>query len=723
MPNKKASDLPAVQIQVSARLEPSPIGEKPPQAMAYAFSGTGHFIAKAPVSEKGTATLTVPGAEAAREIRVLVGPDVAENQTVSELTRRGAQEQIVRVQPGEKVPPVSFVIPQQIWPCWIRLCLVQGTLLKSALSGGIPVDFPVCGATVQIYEVEPIEIILARLPITAIEALRQAVITPPPPPPPPEDSIFRFGPGAAAATSQLLATRGPSVQFAKPVSTFERAAIESSADFANLQFLAQHANVEEFRQALITNAPLIRFIFCILYPVWVTGTLVATVTTDRCGNFETFIFLSCFNPSVNLYFTASVNFYGFDFQIYDPTPIACFTYWNYQCGTKVTLYTDSPFAPCCTPCPPIDAPENYVLFRAIGNVSLDSIYGASATLAPLTTSTNIGLLANGAGAGIDAPFGDFPGMPVLPRVEFDSSIRQFNLAKYYQMSWRLGTSGSFQPLTGDIFRHFNHFVGTNLVTEPYKLGPQTVGTVTNLFEIPPELPPVGGWAFPNPPFDLANAQFPTAALPTPVPPGGSHGLYQLKLDLFDATGNAVDIVAAGIKYFVPTFTDAGGTVHTADASTLGLVFGNSFIMTLHVDNRQTSAALPIPTLNLLPPDPACGILLYTSPSDTVAIQYTATHPDNFATFSYRLSRGVNPLTPPTTSGQVSPATNPATVVMSAASLLSCSAVPGCPPNGFCAVAGFGEDLYVAAAATNGWTRLSQYDSSPPPVGFVLAPKS
>ena len=169
MPNKKASDLPAVQIQVSARLEPSPIGEKPPQAMAYAFSGTGHFIAKAPVSEKGTATLTVPGAEAAREIRVLVGPDVAENQTVSELTRRGAQEQIVRVQPGEKVPPVSFVIPQQIWPCWIRLCLVQGTLLKSALSGGIPVDFPVCGATVQIYEVEPIEIILARLPITAIE--------------------------------------------------------------------------------------------------------------------------------------------------------------------------------------------------------------------------------------------------------------------------------------------------------------------------------------------------------------------------------------------------------------------------------------------------------------------------------------------------------------------------------------------------------------------------
>jgi hypothetical protein len=100
-----------------------------------------------------------------------------------------------------------------------------------------------------------------------------------------------------------------------------------------------------------------------------------------------------------------------------------------------------------------------------------------------------------------------------------------------------------------------------------------------------------------------------------------------------------------------------------------------------------------------------------SPSGTVTLQYTASHPNNFATFSYRLSRGVNPLTPPTTSGPVTAATNPATVTMSVASLL-----------GGCAIAGFGEDLYVAATATDGWSRLSQYDSSPPPVGFVIAPK-
>lgn len=711
------SRLPDVPIQVNVKLQPSPSGERPPRPVAYAFTGSGHFVAKTPVDEKGTATLNVPGADVAREVRIIVGPETPEKQTtVSELTRRGAQEHIVRVQPEGKVSPVSFVIPHEIWPCWIRLCLVQGTLLKSMLSGGIPIDFPVCGADVQIYEVEPIEIIIPKLPISAIEALRQAVISPPPPPPPPEDGIFRPGPGplaraAGVAVSEMAVSRATSLQFARPVATYERMAVESSVEFANLQFLAQHANVEEFRQALVANASLIRFIICLLYPTWVTGTLVATATTDRCGNFEAWIALSCFNPTVNLYFTATVNFYGFEFQIYGPTPIACYTYWTYQCGTKVTLHTDSPFAPCCTPCPPVDAPENYVLVRAIGNVSLYSIYGTSTTLAVSTTSANVGLYADGGGPGIDAPFGSL----VLPRVEFDSSIRQLNLATYYQISWRFGTSGSFQALAGDVYRHYNHFVGPNLVTDSYKLGPQTVGSVTNLFEIPPELPPVGDWAFPNPPFDLANAQFPTVSLPSPPPTEGTHGIYQLKLDLFDSAGNPVNIAAAAIRYFVPTFTDSSGTIHTADASTLGLVSGNSFIMTLHIDNRHTSAALPIPTLDGNPPDPACGLLQYTdggSPSGTVTIQYTATHPDNFAVFSYRLSRGVNPLTPPTASGQVSAATNPATVTMSAASLL-----------GGCAIAGFGEDLYVAAVATDGWSRLSQYDSSPPPVGFVLAPKT
>ena len=721
MADKKGSNLPNVPIEVNVTLQPSPSGETPPRAVVYAFTGTGHFIAKAPVDEKGKATLSVPGAGVARQVRILVGPEIPEKQaTVSELTRRGGQEQILRVQPEVKVSPVSFVVPYPIWPCWIRLCLVTGTLLKSVLSAGIPVNFPVCGANVQIYEVEPIEIIIPRLPVAAIDALRQAVINPPVPPPP-EDGILSPGVGSIAAASQVALPQARGLQFATPVATVQPTAVVSSAEFTNLQFLAQHATVEEFRQALIANASLIRFIICLLYPTWVTGTLIATVTTDSCGNFQDWIALSCFYPSVNLYFTASVNYGGIEFQIYDPTPISCFTNWDYQCGTQVTLYTDSALAPCCNPCPPIDAPENYVLFRAIGNVPLSGIYGTSTLLAGVTTSANMGLAADLYFADIDSPFGNPSGDAIYPRVEFDSSLlTSAPGAAYYQISLGIPGSGgtfTYKPLTGAVYRYYNQYVGGTLVTSPYNLGPQVVNGVPNLFAIPPELPPVGGWVYPNPPVDLANAVFDSSSLSTA-------GQYRLKLDLFDSSGNPVNIAAAGITYYVPTTTDPDGTIHTADASTLGLVSGNSFIMPIYIDNNPTSANLPIPTLDGNPPDPTCGLLQYPgpnpccpntggagSPGGTVTVQYYASQPENFAAYAFNLSRGVNPLTPPSTGQlQVSAASNPATVSMTTASLL-----------GGCAIAGFGEDIYVWSTATDGWNRLSGYDSNPPPVGFVLAP--
>ena len=415
---------------------------------------------------------------------------------------------------------------------------------------------------------------------------------------------------------------------------------------------------------------------------------------------------------MNLYFTASVDFGFFSVELDDLKPVACYTYWNYQCGTEVTLYTASPFAPLCAPCAPVDAPENYVLFRAIGNVPLSGIYGSSTLLTLSATSANIGLAANLYGAGLDSPFGNPPGDAIYPRIEFDGSLRNSNLATYYQLSYRQGTSGSFTPLTGIVNRKYNHFVGATLVTSVYNLGPQVVNGVPNLFEIPPDLPPPGGdWAFPDPPVDLANGVLDTSGFPAP-------GTYQLQLELFDMNGAVVNIGAAGIGYFVPTTEDPDGTIHTANASTLGLVSGNSFIMTLHVDNRPTSGSLSAPLINGSPAD-ACGVLHYSSGTGglagTVTIQYTATQPGKFATYSYRLSRGVTPLTPPTTSGQTSAATNPAIVTMSALSLLTQ------PDQSVCDVAGFGEDLYVASLTTDGWNRVSDYDSDPPPVGFVLAP--
>ncbi len=695
----QGKDSRSLPIQVSVNLHESPQGEKLPEVAAYAFNANGRFLGVAALDKQGQAVLKLPVSEAAEDVRIVVGPKVEQEKVAfSDLSRRGAQQQFVRVSSRSKELRATFQIPSDIWLCWLRFCYVHGTLMKRLISGGLPVDFPVCGAQVQIWEVEPIFLILSKLSVIDLSRIREFLINPQPLPPGPPDP----GPLERAQVGQM--------EFAKPVSLARSFDVQSYEHQA-MREVALSGSLDTLRQSLLEiDESWVRWLICWLFPRFVTKSLVATVTTDRCGNFSDFIYMGC-RSSLNLYFTASVNFFWFNISIYDPTPVSCYTYWNYQCGTEVTLYTDSPFARLCSPCPPVDAPENYVLIRALGNIQLNEIYGTSTVLAGSTTATNTGLAA-GQYWGLDSPFGGL----VLPRIEFDSSLRANNIAKYYRVQWRQGTSGSFTDLNGDISRKYNHFVGSDLVTSVYPLGPNVVGSTPNLFEIPPALPPEGDWAYPNPPVDLANAQFPTTGLPS------THGKYQLRVDLFDDAGNQVNIAANGIGYYVPTTTDPDGTIHTANAADppLGLVSGNAFIMTVHLDNRHTVGLLPLPDLNGLLAN-SCGVFDYGAGYiGTVDIPFTASHPDNFAYYQYRLSRGATPLTlasppnPPAT-GQVSAATDPGMMSASVLSLLT-------QPDGtICDIAGFAEDLYVWALATTGWTRISDYDSSPPPVGFVLAP--
>jgi hypothetical protein len=95
------------------------------------------------------------------------------------------------------------------------------------------------------------------------------------------------------------------------------------------------------------------------------------------------------------------------------------------------------------------------------------------------------------------------------------------------------------------------------------------------------------------------------------------------------------------------------------------------------------------------------------PAGSVVMAFTATHPNGFATYSFSLIKGVNPLTPPSTGGPVLPP--PPTPTDTAAHLL-----------GTCKTAGFAEYLYVATTAINGESRQSQYDASVA-VAFVLTP--
>jgi hypothetical protein len=132
-----------------------------------------------------------------------------------------------------------------------------------------------------------------------------------------------------------------------------------------------------------------------------------------------------------------------------------------------------------------------------------------------------------------------------------------------------------------------------------------------------------------------------------------------------------------------------------------------------VDNNSCTATIATPTLHGLQADHDCGLLHYgAKDASPVTMPFTASHPNNFATFSFEVVKGVNQVTLP-----------PLPLVNLAVSL-----APGLSPvtetvanlMGACNIAAFAEEVYVAATANNGWSRQSQYDAEAL-IAFVLAP--
>ncbi len=68
---------------------------------AYAFSKGGTLLGKASLNAKGTAQIEVnlPVTETAQSLRLIVGPNINENQTVGELLRLGGEQAYVQIAP------------------------------------------------------------------------------------------------------------------------------------------------------------------------------------------------------------------------------------------------------------------------------------------------------------------------------------------------------------------------------------------------------------------------------------------------------------------------------------------------------------------------------------------------------------------------------------------------------------------------------------------------
>ncbi len=707
-----------VEIKINADFIQPEKAQQLPDTCAYVFSQGGRLLCCEKIIPEKPVVLKIARGKEPSSIRLLIGPTLVEDKiNQAELLRRGAVNKMLRV---DKNIQLDLPLYPGEWLCWLRsFCLVKGVMLKRTMVDGVPIDMPVCNAHVDIYEVDPLPLVIGRLSPEMLEKLRESLREKPP-----IDPIDPIG------------VPLPDIpQPPQPLPIFE------GAKFA-LKSLTVNSNIEQFRNTLLSNAelikPIIWPILCNFFNRPVTMQKVASAVTDDCGRFQTTYFVGCNNPDKpDLYFKATQKLFGlFDIIIYEPKPVNCFTHWNYACGSEVKLYTSSPWAKVCTPCAPVVAQNNWVLVRAIGNLPLSRIRGCSVALSATTNNDNIGLnmrLIDFTRATDDDPDNTFRESPfggfLRLRIEFDNSIRESLSVKYYQVSFRrlesvtLNPLTEFLPLTAEIHRHFSYEIehtpgdegthpDTHLVEEGFILGPQTVDGTPNLFEIPPALPEKGQWTFPDLTEDLINAKFPAS-----LAPAAEAGKYQLKIDLFDENGvkvNIDNIDGQQIHYVVPRDADpsSSSALFTDEAAALNLIeVGEdglkSFVMPLHIDNNECTAVVGLPELDGMSAN-SCGVINYQDQNANVNISFTALHPNGFANYAFTLKRGVTDLGGDV--GQAGVATGDFINSNSVSQLLSAD----------CPVAGFSAHLHVDAWATDGFGQIDAYDAGDH-MGFALTP--
>lgn len=196
----------------------------------------------------------------------------------------------------------------------------------------------------------------------------------------------------------------------------------------------------------------------------------------------------------------------------------------------------------------------------------------------------------------------------------------------------------------------------------------------------------------------------------PVSVGGQPGYYPIRAlsDLFlwlnPALGGFIQST---------DLPDGLNTIWIVFVDGLGNFVEIATPLTILVDNNSCTATIGAPTLHGVPADPVCGVLYYgIKDTSLVTIPFTASQPENFATFSVSAVKGANPLNLPPLPISGLPVTDApglSPIAESVADLL-----------GTCTIAAFAVDVYVAATANNGWGRQSQYDAEAL-TAFVLAP--
>ena len=647
MDNTKRSQKP-IEFQISVNLTDGRAAKF--RLAAYVFSRSGRLVAKEPIELKeGQGAIHIKIKEVPQKFLIKVGPEV---EDLRDLSIVQTVSRMAVAAPPEKVV-LDFAIPKPGWICWLKVpYLVTGTVSKNGE--------PICAGEVDIYEVD-FKTCLWKLPELVIERIRDAIIDVIVDPPPFELPEIRWDildddycgtvPRPPFPPKRVLNDK----DIAGKLETFSGKSAIAQQRFANLEnvrssisadllkmslsdrqtFLNReavdgvslgkllHTTTKQFRELLVENVMAFRFWLCwpwiylLWWPYCYSWAKIGTAELQSDGSFSKTIYLSvCNKDTPDLWFIVKQNINGSEKVIYARHPIPCHTFWNHPSGDPVHLMVTDPDAIACFKNPSVDKPGLYVMPLGIGNDGWYEIHQAH-VIPPAPLS-----FARGLYHGTD-PYGT----DLDIQMQIHEGLRGIGV-KYYRWSFRREGTMGWTHIDKPITHRYLTLIGGDPFIKSESLGPDSIGSEANLFEIPD---PTHDWVIINR-ADRRFAHWETKDL--------TDGRYELKLEMFDDTGaKVIDPITKGFKYFLP-LSEAVGNVWPVEDSP-HVESGGSIIFRVRIDNQDTVAKINSVGLGVSSFIGECQFLEYTDfDHDDVAVNYLAYHPSDFLrSYSINVRRG------------------------------------------------------------------------------------
>ena len=623
--------------------------------IAYAFDRRGNLLGRSQV-DNGTAYFKVEPKKL-RAARVFVLPEppegVEENSlTPFQLERRQAYEPVLRFDENNGL--IVGTIPDYILAGWNwKRCCVRGRLRNSSTIEGIEQVYPVCNAIVHVCEVDRIQFWIEQLSPDILDQLRDDLLhripdilpDPPFPDPPFPDPPFPIEP-----------PRG--IQFSSARPGTERTVLPQELQ-RTVSRLSSSTRTEDLRDILISDFTLLRPYLCLLPKFWkflYSCEEVAVVETDTNGNFEACFWHQEKDPDIYIWVEYPIG--DSLVTVYRPA-IACNTYWDYNCGTLITVTLhDSRIVPSCG----IPLEGTSMAFRAVGHsvspLAIEQNLAAQVSVPGIANFKTVGLTnyatsylntygSNLAGKHLRPYTGDFPLLG-----QFGNALPTSGIS-YFRILYRRIQTAALSPLinpasevgwkplnSGSITRQYFIQVGLDFKYEYYNMGPFTVNG-EQLYRIPPHDPQDNG-VDGNPASTDPSARWSRYDRVTLGRVGTDqlegNGLYEFRLQFYDSSGNPSTVSDSFFR--VPNPSDPDITM-AAPADYLDNPGGNSvFQFRLRIDNDQPELAIKGVALNGdFNAMTDCGFVEYNHTADQIRLAFEATHPQGFGLFSFNLERG------------------------------------------------------------------------------------